>query len=586
MSNEINIADLKSGTPTQESSNTSVLVDPNLEREKSVNADNIVGVGDLGLPEAEKPVVKDDYEKGLDLIDKYVEKKKEEVEQFNDAIEANGGQLSEMQWRAMNGEAARSILVDGLSPEEAKNTESTLPPITNAPKVVVEATESIDDELAQLEKEAAEVDGVNETITVSTPTGIGVVGKEESPVQLKPAVEVVAETSAVTEEATAPTIKDKGVVNTSKEIKSSEIDDIDADLKLLDGVEEAAKVSTANQDDFNARLKVKIQEKIIRKNVVPIEAYRIATDHPANVNSIVERRKAVKEAVFKWELFHTGSTFTMRKFNASELDELYGMMQSRSTNIRRMFELIYDHIVDGRGLDFVSWAKCINRLDVNDLWMGVYGACFQFSNYLPYDCIKCKNVMITDSTPIIDMVKYKNDEVKAKFHEIMELQPGNVEFGKTRVTAITPISPTLAIKTKEPSLYDTVIEPLMLDDAFSSKYDDIIQFIPFIEEIYLIDPATQTLRPVTYRIEPNNNVKTLKFKILTWAKIIRPMESDEKGMLVNAINTINNNDALDDIKYCLPAVTCDQCREEIAEDVIGAAELVFIRHQLTGFGAV
>lgn len=564
MSNEINIADLKSDKPATPETNNKIIVDPNLER---VSTTNIVEIGDLGLEEAEKPVVKDDYDKGLDLIDKYVAKKREEVERFNDAIEANNGQLTEMQWRAQNGEAARSILVDGVSAEEAKNTEAAAP----AKEVNVVSDNDIEDELAELEREADEFDAES-----ATPV-------EAVPVQENKVVEIPVTPVKKAQEVTMDSIV--GNVDTSKEIKDFEVDDIDADLDILDGVERSAS-SVVDQDDFNARLKKKIQEKIINKNVVSIESFKIATDHPVSATNVINRRKNIKEAVFKWELFHTGSTFTMRKFNASELDELYGMMQARSTNIRRMFELIYDHIVDGKGLDFISWAKCVNRLDVNDLWMGVYGACFQFSNYLPYECPKCKNVMITDSTPIVGMVRYKNDEIKAKFNEIMALQPDNIEFGCARATAITPISSTLAIKVKEPSLYDTVIEPASLDDAFSSKYDDIIQFIPFIEDIYEIDPESQTLRPVLYKVVPNNPVKTLKYKILTWAKIIRPMDSDEKGMLINAINTMNNNDATDDIKYCLPAIACDQCGEEIPEDIIGAAELVFIRHQLTGFGAV
>lgn len=567
MSNEINIADLKSDkSSTPETNNSGVIVDPNLER---VNTTNIVEIGDLGLKEAEKPVVKDDYDKGLDLIDKYIEKKREEVERFNDAIEANDGQLGEMQWRAQNGEVARSVLVDGLSAEEAKNTEMTSP-VKEVNTSNMSSDDDVEDELAKLEREADEFDATASSPIVNMPEKEHVV---ETPVAPVKKVQEVTMDSVI------------GNVDTSKDIKDFEVDDIDADLDILDGVERSTS-SVVDQDDFNARLKKKIQEKIINKNVVSIESFKIATDHPAIATNVNNKRKNTKEAVFKWELFHTGSTFTMRKFNASELDELYGMMQARSTNIRRMFELIYDHIVDGRGLDFTSWARCVNRLDVNDLWMGVYGACFQFSNYLPYECQKCKNVMITDSTPIIDMVRYKNDDIKAKFNEIMALQPGNIEFGCARATAITPISSLLAIKVKEPSLYDTVIEPATLDDAFSSKYDDIIQFIPFIEDIYEIDPENQTLRPVLCKVVPNNPVKTLKYKILTWAKIIRPMDSDEKGMLINAINTMNNNDATDDIRYCLPAVACDQCGDEIPEDIIGAAELVFIRHQLTGFGAV
>lgn len=595
MSNEININDLRS---KPEENTGSVIMDPNLASVNTESDKKIVNPEDLGLPDRPKEVLKSDKEKGLDLIDKCVERKLDEVRRFNEAMDANGGELSENQWRAMNGEAATSILVDHIDPEAAftgdddKLMESIAKKDNANTENTVNNTEKTEeDELAELEAEADGFDGHANTSAVEEDHPSNNANADEYASNERDQTIAVHVTPEVKLDDTPMEVPGAatGIVEPDHKKFSSAIDDIDADIEALEGVTNNKKESEISEESFDDKLKAKIREKIISKSVISLDAYKIATDHPVTANIVLENRgkESPLEATFKWVLYHTGCTFTMKKFTADELDELSNMMNNRTTvNAKRMYETIYNHIVDGAGLDFESWARCVSRLDIHDLWMGVYGASFQYSNYIPYQCDKCKEATITDSTAILDMVKFGSSEIKDKFNEIYEMNPTNPSFGKTRAYAVRAISKTLAVKTKEPTMYETIIEPLKLDRTFTEKYSDIINLLPFIDELYLIDSNTMELRPVAHKVDPKNEVKTLKFKILAWAKIIRPMESDEKGLLWNLIATMSDTEHINDIQYCLPAATCDSCGAEIEETISNPAEMVFIRHQLTAFGAL
>lgn len=565
---EININELRSVSQQ----NAEVLVDPNLKEPKNTAGDNIVSARDLGLPVKEKDVdAPTEIEKGLSMIDACFERKIDEVNRFNDALEENGGEISELEWRAMNGEASTSVLLDGISQDIAESGDVdklVSETITETAQPTNVHQDDINDEYLDLEKELDEysehIDNEPEDISYNTSTS-----------QELNVTETVDEYK--------PSYAESGRVDISMEIKSGDIDTID---KEIDTILQGDSNNASNvdiSDDFESKIKEKVRQKM-RSNIIPISSYKIISSKPVTVNSIMDSYSKSHNTAdtFKWILYHTGSTFTMRKFKSDELDELAANVKDIK-NARKVFLSIYEHIVDGAGADFVTWCKNINRLDIGDLWMGVYGGSFQHANYLPYDCSECGEVMIADNIPVHRMVKFKNDDVKKIFYDIMQQTPENPDFGSKHAGAIVPICRELAVQVKEPSIYDMIIEQSMFDESFAKKYADIIQLLPFIENIYAIDPETQALRLIATKEIPNNEIKSLKLKVLVWAKIIRSLYSDDKGLLIDTVTSLDS-DKVDDISYCLPETVCDSCGAVIKEQSMGAADMVFIRHRLTLFG--
>ena len=152
MANEININDFL-GKKEQDSA----IVDPNLAR-SSTPAPK-VDIGDLGLKSDEpEPAIQSDKEKGLDLIDKMIDRKHEEIKKFNQALEEHGGELSAEEWARMNGEGGALDYIaehpsDGTKAEMARLAQLEKETQKPAEPETKEEPSTINDELEQLEKE-------------------------------------------------------------------------------------------------------------------------------------------------------------------------------------------------------------------------------------------------------------------------------------------------------------------------------------------------------------------------------------------------------------------------------------------------
>ena len=101
----------------------------------------------------------------------------------------------------------------------------------------------------------------------------------------------------------------------------------------------------------------------------------------------------------------------------------------------------------------------------------------------------------------------------------------------------------------------------------------------FIDSLYVIDQNAQTLVPIEAKTYPNNEVKTLKSKIVTYSKILKTLTSDQFGQLQAYINKLDDS-ASSDLTYVLPEATCAKCKKVIPETAMSPQEMLFTRHQL------
>lgn len=253
--------------------------------------------------------------------------------------------------------------------------------------------------------------------------------------------------------------------------------------------------------------------------------------------------------------------------------------RSRLNTLKDIYSIMYKHVVSEKPKTFDEWLKTTRFNDLEHIYFALYKATFGGSNFMTYECPnkKCQDVFIEDVS-FEDMINYADDEIKTKMQAIMS----------SGDSSITPyeivrqqISNNLAIGIRNPSIYNVVIEVSGLSDSFLEKYQDLMDIIVFIDNIYYIDYEHQVLEPVDFMPDKNNIAKTIARRIKIIADILRSLPSDNYFELRKAV--ADAFPSLAGVTYKIPAATCKKCGTQIPERVIGAQELLFMRHQLGAF---
>ena len=360
-------------------------------------------------------------------------------------------------------------------------------------------------------------------------------------------------------ESIGDSVEDTTDDNDDEEINNSEIAETDDDtiLKQL-------------QDMATERLKPTSKK-------LDISSFTVVKKPVTNVMPFFKPNKA---KVAKWVLPTQKATIFMKEFSGSELEKLREYSEDRNSvdALNRRFHMIYDHIASARPSSFEQWLKVTPYRDVDHYFFAIYIASFNGANFLPEDCIntRCKKTFLTDDIKIMDMVKFENSKAKEEFSKLYKSEASPVSNGLF-VSEVVPLSESVAIGFREPSIYN-VFELASLDDATRRKYSSIIDYIPYIDELYVINQETHELIPVGYKKYTNNAVKTVQSKIQKYEKIFNTLSVDEFGPVkayVRDIIAMNPG-----MYYVYPSVECPQCHTMTEEQRTSAEELVFTRYQL------
>ena len=579
----------------------------------------------------------DDKTRALQAFDKQMEQRKQEVLEYNELLDQYGGQISEEDLRReLNQEHITQTLHDGVGGEyEDKPGENV-----DASSIIPEDNEAVHEnntdyietnpELDELERELEMEDTMNsQTMQPQSqseqfvdPNLARLREKQESninnedhtsagmPVDPNPSFTHVSaeENPNIREGTAAPTVKpewnapgsDEKVTvqpepihEETKKVEASEsmssgvkpidipnkVDDTmseeDKDLKALDDDTDEEPV-----DDFDAKIKAELAKKMRPVSKKFDLANAVVTTTPITVTNALADIVPIDRRVFTWGLYRSKRPITMKGFTATELNNLSSYMENRSRS-RDVFKILWDHIVKGKGRDFDTWLKTTSYYDVDHLWFAVYGACFADSNYLPYTCTSCNEVTVTNDIPLSDMCKFASDDIKTEFDKIIHSPDADnvTTFAEYRIQ----VSDSIVIGLREPSIYDAVIVPILFDAEFNNKYRDMIGLNAYISNIYKIVVANNRveLHPIAVKQFVGNETKSIKARIIQYAKIIRSLKSDQYNIIMGHINTLNETES---IYYRLPSVTCDHCKKEIPEEREAAADLVFMRHRLVVLG--
>lgn len=589
------------------------VVDPNLQRKPPQKKEvrEIDPVKEFGLKsqaelDREDPEKRVPEDKIYDDFDKMIERKREEAANFEDLYEQSEGDVTYQDVVDMeNGfdpiammknpprpghinttlEDKKNILrKQGFNEEEIEeylagnNRRQTdaqpqsVRPVKSQPKEELEYENDEVDEDTELERE------IMETIP------------DESEYQQKPFRDEV-ENPVKDFEPVSVISKDKydepiDNSNVMPEIPDHQIDiecrSEDDDLKALD-----SDVDISAEDEITKKRLQLLKDGINSKirpvaNKFDISTFTISKS-PVNVNSSIKQAEIASPVKHgDWVLFGSNRPITMRSFRGSELDLLVrdnGQNRNLYNIVREKYGLLYNHIEDPyKPADLDAWAKTVAITDIDHLYACVYRASFEGVNFLPYDCQnpKCNHSFVTDNVPFMDLVKFKDDDAKKKYERIFN-QPLTSEHNKFE-SEIVPISDTFAFGLRMPSLYDVVFVNGLLDAEFKEKYEDVTGIAPYVDTMWYIDIANSSLHPLNVKQYRDNVVKTTKAKIITLAKIIKELTSDQYNLLRIYISKITDKE--DGISYRLPAVTCEKCKNEIPETEYSASQLLFLRHHL------
>lgn len=357
--------------------------------------------------------------------------------------------------------------------------------------------------------------------------------------------------------------------------------DEDEDLKALDDDSSSETV----EDEVSKKRLENLKKDAVSKITPVTSAFNLSqftiSSKPISMNVVTSASKEAFQKCGDWALMHSKRPITMRSFRGSEIASLLKENdRNRLVAAREMYGVIHDHVVDPNKPENVDdWLKTIKVADVDNLYAAIYRASFEGQNYLPYDCPddKCANSFLSNNVPFMNMVKFKDEATEKEFKRIYNSTPSVEKSQKINVDLV-PISDNCVIGFKEPSIYDAVIMPSYLDDAFINKYNDMITLSTCVEQIFFIDRAANELKPIAIKQYKNDPKKSLKAKIITLAKIMKELTSDQYQLVKIYVEKLTGMES--NITFKVPEINCPKCGKTIEEAEFSAAQLVFIRHHL------
>lgn len=515
-------------------------------------------------PEPE-PERKSDIDRALEKLDEVAERKKEEVRKYNELLDQYGGEITEEELREELGQShITKALQDGVggkfedNPGENVDVSKVTGNKDEAPTKPVNVQTQQSKDLEELEQELDEED---------------VVPSETHTNPVTPQNPVMQKSKKIDNPTTSKVINPSPITNTNNDDLSEE----DKDLAALEGDDEAPV------DDFEQKLKAELEKKMRPVSKKYDLSNAVILDKPVTVSNMLSGAVKLDKKIFTWALMRSKRPIIMKSFSATELNILASASRNNSRSADVM-KTIWEHLAGPcKGSDFHTWCKCTSYYDVNHIWFAIYGACYQDSNYLPFNCTKCNELTVTNDIPVYDMCKFSKPEYKDELEKIKTMQP-EPQMSEVFAQYLTQITDTIVFGFREPSIYDSIIVPTLLDSEFTQKYNDIIGLFPYIADIYNVSDigGQVSLKPIAVKEFVNNEVKTIKARIIQYAKIIRSLESDQYNIIMSYINNMTEEE---NITYGLPATTCDHCHNELPEERNLAADLVFMRHRLGVLGA-
>lgn len=369
-----------------------------------------------------------------------------------------------------------------------------------------------------------------------------------------------------------------------KEEESGSLDDLLNDLGINDDEEDEEDEVIDDEDETPEELRERFKESLknvkITKSDINLSEYSIRKEpvSSAAVLKDINSSKTTKKS--DWPLYYSNRNMRFEECGGPELDSLRKTINNSNgvNGVIASLRFVYNHIVDANKKPFEAWAKSIRTEDIESLYFGMYKACYADANLVARADVKdkgCKKTSLID-TNIMDMVKYKDSDVKNKFDNLMQMD--TTDPGTKIKSNMMVISDDLAISYSDPTLYSTFIQYAALKPEITEKYSDYLNTMAYIDGFFRIDQVTKQFIPISVKEYPNNLNKTVLTKLKIYIDLLKTLTNDQynimKGKLENLID-------VSDITYIYPKTVCPECGNEIPEeDIDSILNLLFTRAQL------
>lgn len=389
------------------------------------------------------------------------------------------------------------------------------------------------------------------------------------------------------------------VSDTVSNITSSTINNIDIDdddLDLLDDeeddieVNESSEIDEKDQKKKNEEIMNSLREEVNKNfkpihNTINLKNFKIGNKKISASKVINEINHTAIECA-DGVLYEEGKCVRMSALSALEIEKLDPNRRSNSNRNQIMIDrirMIYDHIIDDeKPNSFISWTKQTGISSINDYFFTLYNATFGRSNIVTYTCNKCDNVFMQTKN-INDMIKFRNDDVKNKYYEILHNGIRKLDDPKIE---LFQISDNYVAALRKPTLYEIFMEPSYINKEFTEKYEDLLLLISYISDIYQIDRANGELLKIDTKQVATDKTLTTKRKIKIYSTILKTLTSDQITALSLKTNDFDDGSTDEDgnnvpnISYQYPSTECPKCGNTIDAIDERPDSMVFTRHQL------
>ena len=393
--------------------------------------------------------------------------------------------------------------------------------------------------------------------------------------------EVVSDDTSINEEVHT----DDNSITISKDYEGDEAYQLASSDDLAKDLEDELSVdvdeNSPSEEDMLNELKAAVKKNIPSvKNRINLREFKIS-DSPISASKVAGFSiKDLNQA--DWVLPNAQKVITVRGLSGPELFAMnpQNSNKNRINTFRQIYGIIYKHVVSKKPRTFDEWLKVTRFSDVDHLYAALHRATFAGSNFVHYECPECKHVFIKDYA-FEDMVKYRDDEAKAKITRI--LNSGDSSIPKYTVK-MSQISDNYVVGLKDPSIWNMVMETAALSDSFLTKYEDLLDTMSFIDSIYVIDRDHNRLTPIDFDYDKDDPAKSTARKIMILSDIIRTLSSDSYFDLRNQIAQLFGSS--NDMTYKIPEAVCPKCKHKFEETPTDGNSLLFTRHQLGALGVI
>ena len=391
---------------------------------------------------------------------------------------------------------------------------------------------------------------------------------EEEVVEEVPKFKVVESAPKATNKSLNDELKDAGVIDDEEEDLSAEEDE-------------------KEREEFLAEVK-----KTFALPPQTIDLSDFSDKPPVSASSVLSALTTNgAEAASDWALWNSKMPITLRKFSGLDLKNMSDAASGRRNNVNALYEkmrYIYDHDMNPNKPDTLEgWAKSIASTDINDIWFGVYDAAFHNSNHIPCVCEHCNHSFISEHIPTIDMVKFPDEKFKEEFLALRNSAPRKAKRYNPK-SRIIPITDSIAVAVKPADIYDYGFIIRLVGEEFYSKYREVIDILPNIEDFYHIDLQAKTKQRINVAERESvkgDSVKDIKNRIIVFNRIIKSLDSDQYSLLVGYAATASASDENEKrLSYEIPEIPCPKCGKNLAarplDESYGLEQLVFERRPL------